>query len=74
MAALPFLDPPLIVKDSVTPSVSHEIELFESDGQLFIRLWIAGIAADMPVICNLTKKQAAQLSDAAECLSLRLPD
>ncbi len=73
MSAQHFLDDPFIVQDAITEGVSHELELYELGGELFMHLWIGGSGANMPVICQLTKEQARQLSDGADRLAARLP-
>lgn len=52
-----------------TSVVQHELELFQTGGDLLFRLWIGGMGADMPVERRLTKEQAQQLAQDASRLA-----
>lgn len=73
MGALHFLDK-LVVPDAYDKSTSHELELFESGGRLFFRIWAGGIGANKPVVCELTPDQARQLSAGADSLAVRISE
>jgi len=68
MGALHFLDDAFILQDAVSENVAHELELYEQGGELYLRIWIGGSGADMPVVCKLTNEQAAQLADGGSKL------
>lgn len=72
MGALHFLEHGTLLADHFTEGLQHELELFEMGGELFLRLWIGGIGADMPVTCRLTQAQAKELAQGAEGLAGRL--
>lgn len=72
MGALHFLEHGTLLADHFTEGLQHELELFETGGQLFLRLWIGGIGADMPVTCRLSQAQADELAKGAEALAGRL--
>ncbi|WP_406850109.1 hypothetical protein [Chromobacterium phragmitis] len=71
MGALHFLDE-LVVPDAYDKSTFHGLELFETEGRLFFRIWVGGIGADKPLVCELTPSQARQLSAGAEDLADRI--
>ncbi|MEN6081603.1 hypothetical protein [Chromobacterium piscinae] len=71
MGALHFLDE-MIVPDAYDKSLQHEIELFESEGRLFLRIWTGGIGVGKPLVCELTPSQAQQLAQGAKDLSERM--
>lgn len=72
MGALHFIEHGTLLADHVTQGLSHELELFETGGELFLRLWIGGIGANMPVTCRVTLQQAQQLAEAADAFAHRL--
>ena len=72
MGALHFLEHGTMLQDHFTEGLQHELELYETGGELFLRLWIGGIGANKPVLCRLSKAQAAQIAEAAEKLAGRL--
>ena len=72
MGAVHFLEHGTLLADHFTEGLEHEVELFETGGQLFLRLWIGGIGADMPVTCRLTQAQADHLAQGAQSLAARL--
>jgi len=72
MGAVHFLPHGFRLPDRSRPDLQHELELFENGGQLFLRVWIGGIEADMAMECVLTKAQAEQLAHGAQELAGRL--
>ncbi len=72
MGALHFLEHGFLLDDHVTNGLQHELELFETGGKLFLRLWVGGIGANMPVECCLTQAQADQLAEGAQYLASRI--
>jgi hypothetical protein len=74
MGALHFIDPPLVGPDVTEPTVFHELELFEHGGNRFLRIKLGGNRAPSEVTMQLTRRQAAQLAQAAEGLRDRVLD
>lgn len=72
MGAANFLDHDFLLDDYITQGLQHHLELYETGGELFLRLWVGGRGADMPVLCRLSKAQAKELAQGAEGLSTRL--
>ena len=71
--ALHFLDPdPFMVKDH-SEGEDHQLELFEAQGTLFLRITVNGEPSNY-VTAELTKKQATQFAEAADSLATRLLD
>ena len=52
--------------------IFHGLELYETGGELFVRVWVGGESANNPVIGKITIQQARQLADGAEALASRL--
>jgi len=72
MGAVHFLSHEFSLPDARTQGVRHVLELYEHGGQRYLRLWINGIASDMPVVCSLTKAQAEEISEGAQRLATRI--
>ncbi len=72
MGALHFLDHDFDLVDYHTQGVKHTLELYETGGELFLRLWINGRGSDMPVLCRVTRDQAKELAAGADYFATRL--
>jgi hypothetical protein len=70
--AIHFLDHEFQLHDHVTDDLKHGLELFENGGQLFMRIWIGGIGANMPVICRVDPAEAREIANSAERWASRL--
>ena len=70
--AVNFLDHDFQLADAVTEGLQHHVDLYESGGDLFMRIWISGRGNDMPLCLKLTADQARQFADGAERLATRL--
>lgn len=69
MGANHFLEHEFLLDDHVTQGVQHAVELYQTGGGLYLRLWIGGRGANMPVLCRLTQAQAKELAEGAERLA-----
>ena len=72
MGALHFLEHEFALADYFTEGLAHDLELYETGGELFLRLWIGGRGADMPVLCRLSQDQAKELAEGANRLAGRV--
>lgn len=72
MGALHFLDFNFLLADYSQQGISHNLELFETGGELFLRLWVGGRGAGQPVLCRLTQAQADDLAESAQQFARRL--
>ena len=75
MGATHFLDHNFLLADYFTQGLNHDLELYETGGELFLRLWVGGRGANKPVLCRLTQAQTNQLAQGAQDLAARFsPD
>lgn len=74
MGALHFLDHDFNLTDDKSPTETHTLELYETGGGRYLRIWIGGRGTGNEVRCKVTKEQAVQLADAAEYLRDRIAD
>ena len=74
MGALHFLEHGFCVADQKDGGVCHDVELFETGGELFIRMWVGGVSANNPVTGKMTIQQASQLAEGAQAFAARLRD
>jgi hypothetical protein len=72
MGAVHFLEHEFSLQDAYAKNVHHDLELFETGGELFLRIWIGGLGKNSPVVCRLTQSQASNLAEGAEALARRL--
>lgn len=71
MGADHFLEHGFVLDDHFTQGLQHGLELYSHGGELFLRLWIGGAGANMPVICRVTPKQAREIAEGSERLATR---
>lgn len=72
MGALDFLDDGLrLEEDAPIAGDMHTLELYESRGGLFLRLWTEGAYGLQPLTLRLTQVQAAKISQLAAGLASR---
>ena len=72
MGAAHFLDHEFHLSDLSREGIHHTLELYETGGELFLRLWIGGRGEGDGLICKLTRAQAKELAQGAERLATRL--
>lgn len=73
MGALHFLNHQFLLADSAAQGTSHELELFEKGGQLYLRLRVGNTGLDQDAVCcRVTLAQAKELADAAVGFAQRL--
>ncbi|KUM02760.1 hypothetical protein AWB61_03075 [Chromobacterium sp. F49] len=72
MGAVHFLDDQFLLADARDDAVEHELELFETGGKRYLRIWVGGIGNGPEILCEITEEQARQLSEAAESLADRI--
>lgn len=72
MGALHFLEHEFHLADLEDKAVHHTLELYETGGELFLRLWQGGRGRGKAIICKMTQAQAKELAEGAEGLSTRI--
>lgn len=72
MGTQQFLEHGFSLQDLNSPDVHHDLELYETGGELFLRLWVGGHGKDGSIICRISQSQARQLAEGAEALASRL--
>jgi hypothetical protein len=73
MGALHFLELDTSLIDQ--NNQSHELELFEMAGKRYLRFWLnKGMPNLTEIRCEISKKHAQDISDAAQDLAHRIAD